>query len=255
MKLWLTSVILIFFYVALLSCTSDSSDTAGRSFSLHRSVSKDKSVTADTGKSFTLNYTFGSYSGSYDNIYVIWAENSDENFYYPIRVCKRLLDGSLTGTVLPYWKFNKYPKMDKKAVDAVSQATIKKRDFSVSFTLPDDAPDEFTLFFETDVYFNDNDWFHLTQPATLYKANIDYNNPQARYLLEFIGWTPNEVSISNEKKYDFIKSVELVFGGLQSETRYITNHKISTFPDVFGAPDDNPQTNLVGSIVVITAFK
>lgn len=141
--------------------------------------------------------------------------------------------------------------MDFSEIDAVSGATKANQDFDVSFELPDDTPDKFTLYFETDVYNNDNDWFYQKQPATLYKAEIDRKNLQTQYELEFIGWTPNEADVSNEETYNYITSIDLTFGGLQNETRYITNRKDSDFPDTFGSADDNPQTNLVGSIELI----
>lgn len=198
---------------------------------------------------FKLEYNFGSYTGTYSNIYAIWAENSAENFYYPIYICNRLLGigGGLAGTALPYWKVNKYPLMDSSEIDAVTGATEKKKDFTVSFTLPQRTPRQFTLYFETDVYYNANDWF-ANQPATLYKVDIDLDHFQPEYLMSFIGWTPDEIVVSSETTNNYISSIELVRGGLQTETRYIAHLKVSSSPDVFGGADDNPQTNLVESI-------
>ena len=194
---------------------------------------------------FILEYTFGTYASPYTNIYVIWAENPSVGFYYPIYICNRLLGigGNLTGTALPYWKVNKYPNMNTTEVDAVTGATQKMTDFSVPFTIPERSPRQFTVYFETDASYNGNDWF-ADQPAILYKADINLDNLLSEHALEFVGWTPNENTVSSA-------SIELVLGGLQSETRYITNLKISTSPDAFGGADDNPQTNLVGSIRII----
>ncbi len=201
---------------------------------------------------FTLEYTFGSYIGSYTNIYVIWAENSTEGFYYPIYICNRLLciGGCLTGTALPYWKENKYLEMMTAEVDAVTGATEKKTDFTVPFSIPKSAPRQFTVYFETDVSFNGNAWFS-DQPSILYQTDINLDNLQSEYTLEFVGWTPNSKNVSSEATNNYISSIELVFGGLQSETRYITNLKTSSLPDVFGDTTNDNQTNLVGSIRVI----
>ena len=207
---------------------------------------------ANAGDSWKLDFKFGTYSGSNSNIYVIWAENPDEGFYYPIYICEKLTNGSLTGTVLPYWHINKYPQMDSVEIDAVTRATIKKQDFSVSFEMPADAPDEFTVYFETDVYYNGNDWFY-DQPAILYKTEIDRNNMQTKYTLEFIGWTPNETDVSNENQYKYISQVNLVLGALENETRYITNLKDKSYTtsDVFLGYDARAQSDaLVDSIIV-----
>lgn len=72
-----------------------------------------QSYTVNVGhykRKFTLEFSYGTYKPSYSNIYVIWAENTAQNFYYPIYICNRLIDGSLSGTALPYWKVNKYPE-------------------------------------------------------------------------------------------------------------------------------------------------
>jgi len=194
--------------------------------------------TMGTGN-IVFSYDFGA-CGSYNNIYVIWAENSAKNFYYPIYICNRLLGigGALANTVLPYWKVNKYPHMKQSDIDAVTGATVQKADVNLSFSLPADAPRQFTVYFETDVAYNKNDWFS-DQPAILYKADIDLDNPQSGYELVFSGWTPNEGTAG------VISGA--AFGKLQSETRYITNLKDATAPDGFGLFDSRSQTGLVGA--------
>ena len=183
-----------------------------------------------------FKYDFGT-CGTYKNIYVIWAENSAESFYYPVYICKRLLDGTLTNTALPYWKVNKYPHMKESDIDAVTGATVQKADFNVPFRLPSDAPRQFTVCFETDVAYNKNDWFN-DQPAILYQADIDLDDPQTEYDLVFTGWTANEGTAGVISGADF--------GELQTETRYITNFKDITAPGGFGLYDSRSQTNLVG---------
>ncbi len=188
-----------------------------------------------------VNYDFGT-CGTYTNIYVIWAENSAESFYYPIYICNRLLGigGTLTNTALPYWKVNKYPHMLQSDIDAVTGATVKKADFNVPVSLPADAPRQFTVFFETDVYHNENDWFN-DQPAILYRADIDLDDLQSGYDLVFTGWTANEGTTG-----DGIIDTGADFGDLQSETRYITNFQDITAPDGFGLFDSRSQTGLIG---------
>jgi hypothetical protein len=198
---------------------------------------------------FVFSYDFGT-CGSYKNIYVLWAENSDKNFYYPIYICNSLLGigGALSKTALPYWKVAKYPHMKQSDIDAVTGATVQKADVNISFSLPVDAPRQFTLCFETDVAYNANDWFS-DQPAILYQAAIDLDNPQSGYELVLSGWTPNEGTAGVISGADF--------GELQSETRYITNFKDATAPDGFGLFDSRSATSLVGengvrvSLVVI----
>jgi hypothetical protein len=203
-----------------------------------------------------LDFTYGTCSGCYNNIYVIWAENPDVGFYYPIYVCNRLrgIGGTLYAIACPYWKINKYPLLEPTEYDAVTGATIQKQDFSVPFELPADAPDEFTLYFETDVYYNANDWFYRNQPAILYKTEIDRNNLQTEYTLEFVGWTPNDKDVSDEIAHPNIAELDLVLGTLESETRYITNLKDKSYTtsDVFLGYDARAQSDgIVGSIKVI----
>jgi hypothetical protein len=224
------------------------------------SCSSSKSSETTNQAKFKLEYKFGTYSGSRNNIYVIWAENPAEGFYYPIYVCARLVNVpyTLTGTALPYWKLNIYSNMVKTEVDAVTSATKQKQDFSVSFGIPDTTPHQFTVYFETDVSNtgteNSNDWF-TDQPAVLYKADIDLSNLQTGYDLQFVGWTPNAYNISyGTNIYSIMPALKE--GTLESETRYITNKRDSTSTtslDIFGALDyaHAQSTQLVGSIRVI----
>lgn len=186
---------------------------------------------------FSFVFDFGTYSGSYKNVYTIWAENSDEGFYYPIYICNRLqgIGGALTGTALPYWKINKYPHMKDAEIDAVTGATQQNTNFTVSFNLPVDAPRQFTVYFETDVSYNPNDWF-TDQPAILYSSVVDMDNLQDNYSLSFKGWT------ANEKTAGVIPGADI--GMLQAELRYITNLKDGSG---FGAADSRSETDLVDS--------
>jgi hypothetical protein len=222
----------------------------------------DKSGAVTNQANFKLEYTFGTYpaSGADKNVYVIWAENSVENFYYPIYICERLLGkgaGPLTHTALPYWKVNKYPKMKTADVDAVTGATKAKQNFSVPFVIPVSAPRQFTVYFETDASnyggTNSNDWF-ADQPAMVYETYIDLDNLQAQYTLVFIGWTSNEYTVINENNNNKI-AMDIAFNVFHTEINYITKHRdASSTPtsDVFGTDDSNAQSTLyVGSIRVI----
>jgi hypothetical protein len=202
---------------------------------------------AATGKSLRLKYAFGAHSGA-NNIYVIWAENPEKGYYQPFYVCKRLLDGSVTGAdVLPFWHLNAYPKMTRSEVDAVTSATKAKQDFTLDLTLAADAPDSFTLYFETDASFNPNDWF-ADQPAILYKAEIHFDALASRYSLEFCGWTPHSTILGDSRVAT--GNASLSAGTFQAEKRYITNHSDATASGGFGAADERAETSLVGTIVV-----
>jgi hypothetical protein len=240
-----TKILCCAFSVLIFSCWSQS----------------DKSGSVTNQTNFKLEYTFGTYpaSGADKNVYVIWAENSIENFYYPIYICNRLLGigGSLTYTALPYWRVNKYSKMKTTDVDAVTGATKAKQNFSVLFSMPESTPRTFTVYFETDASnyggTNSNDWF-ADQPALLYKADINLDNLQTQYTLVFIGWTSNEYTVNNENTNNKI-AMDIAFNIFHSEISYITKHRdASSTPtsDVFGADDSNAQSTLyVGSIHVI----
>jgi hypothetical protein len=130
--------------------------------------------------------------------------------------------------------------MKESDIDAVTGATVQKADFNVPFSLPANAPRQFTVFFETDVYDNENDWFN-DQPAILYQADIDLDDPQSEYALVFTGWTANEDTAG-----EGIRDTGADFAELQSETRYITNFKDITAPDEFGLFDSRSQTGLIG---------
>lgn len=172
----------------------------------------------------------------YRNIYVIWIEDNASGFIQNISVCQKLRTGVLTGTVLPYWKMNKYPVSLKSEVDAVSSATIANSNFSVSAFLKDSTVRKFVLYFEIDRAYEPNDWFS-DQPALLYSANINLDGSPSVYELLPAGWTPNE------ETQNIIQNTPM--GKLQNEMRYITNLKTGSS---FGAADSRSATKMVKKI-------
>ncbi len=186
----------------------------------------------------TLDFEYGEDgTSSYSNIYVAWIEKMDGTVIQNLYICNKLLTDMvppstiLTNTALPYWNEFKY---DPSQIDAVSGATVAKDDFTVTRTLKDPSVTKFKVCFETDRSFDKNDWFG-DQPALLYSAIVDLENPQPSYSLTLEAWTPNEGTINTLKQY----LNTLVFGSLQRETRFITHKKAdSTPPDyAFGTED------------------
>lgn len=192
-----------------------------------------------TEKEYTLElqYTHNkSYTPANNNVYVIWLEDESSSFLKNLRICTRLLDGTLTGIALPYWKVNKYPKSDAAEVAAVTAATIKQSDFTVYSTLAKGSPKQFKIFFETDLSFNPNDWFASDQPAVLFSASVDLANAQTEYFLSPEGWTPNA---GTENTIPSTPS-----GVLQKEMKYITDFKA-------GGADGRAVTNMVTQIKLV----
>jgi len=172
----------------------------------------------------------------YKDIYVIWIEDVASGFLQNINVCQKLISGGLAGTVLPYWKINKYPVSSGSEVDAVSSATIANSNFSVSAVLKDNTVRKFVLYFEIDRAYEPNDWFS-DQPALLYSANINLDESPSVYELLPAGWTPNE------ETQNIIQNTPM--GKLQNEMRYITNLKNGSS---FGAADSQSATKMVKKI-------
>lgn len=175
---------------------------------------------------------------AYKNIYIIWIEDKTSDFIQNINVCQKLMTGELTGTVLPYWKINKYPISSNSEVDAVTSATKANTNFSVSAVLKDTTVRKFVLYIEVDRAYEPNDWFS-DQPALLYSANIDINESTSVYELLPLGWTPNEIT------QNIIQNTPM--GQLQNEMRYITNHKEGS---LFGVADALSATKMVKKITV-----
>ncbi len=190
-------------------------------------------------QTIVVNFEYGTDLAptAYKNIYTIWLENQS-GFIQNICVCKKLINGGLTGTALPYWKVNKYPISSSSEIDAVTSATKANTSFSVSTQLKDSSVRKFTLYFEIDRSFEPNDWF-TDQPALLYSADINLDGNTSEYELTPLGWTPNEGTqniIPNTPK-----------GQLQKEMRYITNHKEGS---TFGTADARGATKMVKKISV-----
>lgn len=190
----------------------------------------------------TLDFEYGediSPSKQYANIYAIWVANDSQSFLQNLSLGERLVKTPTGDTVnaLPYWRTNILPWSSATEVDAVSAATERRKDFTVTATLREPAPRSFTLYFETDRSFDENDWFG-DQPAILYTAWIDLDHPQASYALVPAGWTPNG-STAN-----VIPSTPA--GTLQGEMRYITHENNGS--GGFGSVDSRGSTKMVAGI-------
>jgi hypothetical protein len=172
----------------------------------------------------------------YKDIYVIWIEDMASGFLQNINVCQKLITGGITGTVLPYWKINKFPVSSRSEVDAVTSATTANSNFSVSAVIKENTVRKFVLYFEIDRAYEPNDWFS-DQPALLYSANINLDESQSEYELLPAGWTPNE------ETQNIIQNTPM--GKLQNEMRYITNLKTGSS---FGAADSRSATKMVKKI-------
>jgi len=193
-----------------------------------------------TGQNIVINYEFGEglSPAKYKNIYAIWIEDEATGTIQNISISKKIIAGGLTGTAVPFWKINKYPKSSKTEIDAVTSATQANTDFSVSAMLKDDSLKKFKVYFEVDRAYEPNDWFK-DQPAILYSANIDLDSNITNYELLPIGWTPNEYT------KDFIPNTPM--GQLQTEMRYITNLKEGSS---FGAEDARSLTKMTKKITL-----
>ncbi len=187
--------------------------------------------------SLQLNFSMGSQT-TYKNIYVIWAQDGSGAYLQNFRVCKRLLDGSLTGVALPYWKTNVYPQSNQAEIDAVSAATVANADFSLVLELGEDAPLIFSVYMEIDRSFDPNDWF-TDQPAILYAADIDLSSGASSYQLTPRGWTANQATAS--------QGPGTASGNLNPEMRYISHHESS---GGFGVEDPQRATAMVASIIL-----
>jgi hypothetical protein len=217
------------------------------------SCNKDDEVDTEDGAEMELNFQFVKRGAAYENsnVYVSWIENIETSFIQNITVCERLVDNTLTGIVLPYWKVNKYPS-SKVEADAISSATIKDKSFNVDFTLKDSSIKEFSVYFELDRSNEYNDWFTdkrdqgapnyvQDQPAILYKADVNLNDPNVKiYELELYAWTPND------ETENIIEGMET--GTPVLETRYITCKKNG---ETFGDWDNEHRMDrMVGSITL-----
>ena len=141
-----------------------------------------------------LEFKKGSAGGA-AAIYVAWLEKPSDNFLQNLTICRKLrgIGGTLTNTALPFWKINRYPHSDAAEVDAVTGVT-KTTDFTITRVLKDPNQKKFTCYFELDHSFDRNDWFHENtpgkdddQPAIIYAVDIDLDNPQNVYTLNFLG--------------------------------------------------------------------
>jgi len=202
-----------------------------------------------TELSVTFDYGVSSTSSG-NNIYAIWIEDAEDgvSFVQHLYVCERLKKSvtGQTGTALPYWRTNYSTEESDANIDAVTGATVRSADFTVSGLLRDENIRKFTVYVEMDRSFEPNDWFTGAtssdlndQPALLYSATVDRDDWNGDVQLSFAGWSPNTAQAGT------ISGTSV--GALNTETRYITNHKVDDTP-TFGDADTNSATKMVGSL-------
>ncbi|MBN2530738.1 MAG: hypothetical protein JXR76_30400 [Deltaproteobacteria bacterium] len=171
-------------------------------------------------------------------VYVIWVENKAGTFIQNLYICNRLLNGYLTGDALPYWALS---KKANSTIDGLSGATILPR-FSISRTLSSEAGQQFTVFAEVDHSFDSNDWFN-NQPAILFAADVDLNNPKASYTLLPVGWTKGK-----QNSYQSVDGAPTSANGeLNTELRYLTHHAED---GGFGLEDTRSAMQVIDSLTV-----
>ena len=197
-------------------------------------------------------------------LYAVWIANEDEGFYQNIFIGTRIHDQDLQGIGAPFWEYKVRPHFTAAQVDAVTRATNKKQDFTVSAVLSDPDITEFTVYFETDHSWDGNDWFG-DQPAIVYAADVDLDDGTGEYAMELAGWVPYNGAQTALPDVSPITAINESGGELQTETRYITHHKNPAYDYdtgvVFGDPfvfdPDNPElkgpaTDLVKGGLTVT---
>lgn len=202
------------------------------------SRSTDTSQNNPVDTKISVSYTVGTAINP-PIIYAIWLEDSAKTTIQSLYICRRLLNGSLTNTALPYWSMNKLPASSRPEVDAVTGATVQKSNFSVEATIKNRSIRKFTVYVEMDHSFDANDWFD-NQPALLYAAEVDLDSGEKSYTLIPVGWTANEGTAG------VISGASA--GKLQKEMKYITHKKAAN--GGFGQPDVRSSTKMVGSLTV-----
>ncbi|MBN2340070.1 MAG: hypothetical protein JXX29_14950 [Deltaproteobacteria bacterium] len=171
-------------------------------------------------------------------VYVIWLENEDHTFVQNLYICSRVIDGSLTGTPLPYWYMN---KRNNSEIDGLSGATVVPS-FTVSRELAEEASGNITVYAEVDHSFDNNDWF-INQPALLYAVDVNLNQIHASYTMTPIGWT----KASQNTYTAAVGAPTTEDGELNTEMRYITH---TSSDGGFGEEDERSATHMVESIRV-----
>lgn len=197
----------------------------------------------DTGASVAsgeINVRFkqGSASGG-PIVYVMWLENSAGTFIQNLFICKSLLNGSLTGTALPYWQMNKKANSE---TDGITGATVLP-EVSITRDIASEATDKFTVYMELDHSYDENDWFSSDQPALVYGVDVDLNSATKEYTLDPIGWTP----MSKKTFNNMTGSPSYEAGELCTEMRYITHSESN---NNFGDP--NPDESATGMVDILT---
>ncbi len=227
-------------------------------------------ATTDADYELELSFDMG-VASDYANIYVAWIEDSSRSFIRYIHICERLDYLAFTGSssysnirnkaTCPYWRKGLYEtSLDDELLDGVSGATVRNNDFSNTITLPAGSPSRFTVYFEIDRSYDDNDWWD-DQPAILYAADVDASGAEATLEFELTprGWARNAGGGSGGNVNEIPGNPQAsAIGALQSEMRYITHHAASdgtAFGDPYGTeanPDDSTKdaTKMVDSITL-----
>ena len=226
------------------------------------------SVDLSTADANTLivDFTDGTAGEYRKKVYTIWIEDLSGNFLKNINVCTRINLQNLTGTALPYWEMNKRSSATEDEIDAVTSATVQDGDFK-KYTSLSGLPDNFTVCFEVDHSFDENDWFDDVQidlngdgdysdpgevnvggdqPAILYKIDVDLNSGSPFNAVPDVpfGWTPNNNTNSYDDYENTIPGMNVNAGELQESPEYIIYHADGT------SLDDRRSTKLVGGIEV-----
>lgn len=185
------------------------------------------------------------------NIYAAWIDFGNGTPFKNIRVCPSLVQGGGPGSALTYWRENAYPlsspKKDETGFDAISSSTVFQDNFSVRFVIPAGSPIRFTVWFETDYSFNQNDWFQ-DQPSVVYRCDVDLSSSNNSFSFALVGWATISGNAGMQSPYITPMPAS---GVLNTETRYIT-HKRNTSTGGFGDADTSNSivTKTVGNLVV-----
>ena len=209
-------------------------------------------VTVDFYYGESINVVFNEgqpdeFTRSPGNIYAIWMEEPASGFLQHIFTCQKLIDDlavntTISGTALPYWNEHIY----NSAADTITGATRAKSDFTVSAQMNSLETRTFSVWFEIDRSWEENDWFS-DQPSLIFKADVDLDDGVDTYTMDFYGWSSN--NDNGNLKSDFLIST-VDFGELCSELRYVNYNAVD--PDSngvyeFGVPDPASATPNGGS--------
>ncbi|MBN1523761.1 MAG: hypothetical protein JW904_04715 [Spirochaetales bacterium] len=198
---------------------------------------------SDSGIVFTISYTKGDAAMStYTVSYAAWAADATENMVQHLFVTQRVHDYSLASnsTPLSYWEENYRGQTVTGEVDAVTGATQKNTDFTITAEYLYPTVRTFRLYFEIDHSFDGNDWFAGEQPGIIYYADIDLDSVTTKYILQPLGWA---------HAYSLSAPFSIAPGTMYDDMRYVTYTKSGSD---FGTPytDNTPATHMVNTLTV-----